>query len=142
MIHLIYVSSTVVPLDNTQLNAILESAVRHNTELAVTGMLLYANGFFMQVLEGEAAAVDETYARILVDVRHHDLLILERNEISHRSFEQWHMGFHSLSLADVIAYPAYVDFFNKDFDCEKLNVSPGFALQMLQKFAGIHAVSR
>ncbi|MCK6375779.1 MAG: BLUF domain-containing protein, partial [Zoogloea sp.] len=64
LVQLIYVSSAARLLDEQALRAILESSVRHNTPQAVTGMLLYANGAFMQVLEGDEAAVAETMSRI------------------------------------------------------------------------------
>jgi hypothetical protein len=70
LISLIYVSRAGEQFGTGELTHILESAVRHNTAQSLTGMLLYSNGNFMHVLEGEEAAVDETYSRIQQDPRH------------------------------------------------------------------------
>ncbi|MEI7456392.1 MAG: BLUF domain-containing protein [Nitrosomonadales bacterium] len=135
LIHLIYVSSACGMKSDAELELILESAVRHNAAQNITGMLLYANGSFMQVLEGDALAVDETYARVVSDSRHGNIFLLERDEIPARSFSQWHMGFRSLSTSYLNAHPAYADFFSRDFAAEKLGVQHELALQMLYTFA-------
>jgi hypothetical protein len=135
LIHLIYVSSAHALKSDAELELILESAVRHNAAQHITGMLLYANGGFMQVLEGDAAAVDETYARVVRDSRHGNIFLLERDEIPARRFAQWHMGFRSLSKSYLNAHPAYADFFSRDFNAEKLGVQHELALQMLYTFA-------
>lgn len=62
LVRLIYVSSAVEELPDQVLDDILKSAVQHNKPQNITGMLLYCGGNFMQVLEGEEAAVKETYA--------------------------------------------------------------------------------
>ncbi|HNJ76842.1 MAG TPA: BLUF domain-containing protein [Azospira sp.] len=60
LIHLIYVSTAQGELDDVDLDRIMDSSVRRNTAARITGMLLYAGGNFMQVLEGEEADVDAT----------------------------------------------------------------------------------
>ena len=67
MIQLIYLSD-LAGRDESVLADILASAVRHNTASGITGMLLYAGGNFLQVIEGEEDAVHETYKRIIVFV--------------------------------------------------------------------------
>jgi hypothetical protein len=52
LIQLIYISQ-LVGEDETSLGPILSASVRRNTASGITGMLLYANGRFLQVLEGE-----------------------------------------------------------------------------------------
>jgi hypothetical protein len=93
LIHLIYVSTASIDYDDDELDRMLESSVRHNTSQHVTGMLLYARGNFIQVLEGEDTAVDETYDRIAKDPRHKGLIVIEREPIKKRDFDQWNMGF-------------------------------------------------
>jgi hypothetical protein len=60
-------------------------------------MLLYSDGNFMQALEGEAAAVEQTFARIMRDERHSGLIELTRFEIAKRQFSEWSMAFRSPS---------------------------------------------
>ena len=71
-------------------------------------MLLYLNGNFVQVLEGDEVAIDETYARICVDPLHRDIHLLHREHIAEREFPTWSMGFRKLSKSEFKAHPAYV----------------------------------
>lgn len=56
-------------------------------------MLLYTEGGFFQVLEGDAADVDDTYSRIERDRRHCKITLINRESIAAREFSQWTMGF-------------------------------------------------
>lgn len=134
LIHLIYVSSATAACDVAELENILVASARNNTPLQVTGMLLYAEGNFMQVLEGEEAAIDETYARIARDHRHTDIFVIEREPIEQRSFDQWSMGFRRLGASEALAHPAYAPFFEHGFDAAKIGAQPGLALDMLKEF--------
>lgn len=135
LIHLIYVSNADHDMDIGELERILESSARHNQPQHVTGMLLYANGSFMQVLEGEEAAVDETYGRIEQDPRHTGLFMVEREPIMARSFDRWNMGFKQLDASDAAAHPAYAPFFSEGFDATAIGAKKGLALDMLRVFA-------
>lgn len=137
LIHLLYVSTASADFDSTQLAQVLDSSARHNAPQEITGMLLYAAGNFMQVLEGEAAAVDETYARILKDPRHSDVFLLERAPIAQREFGQWSMGFRRLGAAESVSHPAFAPFFEGGFDAQSIGAKPGLALDMLREF-GTH----
>lgn len=134
IIQLIYVSTAPAELDTVGLDRILETAVRHNQQQDITGMLLYAAGSFMQVLEGEAAAVDETFRRIEADPRHRDIFVIDRAPIAARSFERWSMGFRRLGAADAATHSAYAPFFAKGFDAAAIGARPGLALEMLLDF--------
>lgn len=134
LIHLIYVSTAREEFDTPELDRILDTAVRRNGERNVTGMLLYAGGTFMQVLEGAAADVDETFARICRDQRHTDIIVIEREPIAARSFATWSMGFRRLGAADAGASPGYAPFFAQGFDAAAIGAKPGLALELLVGF--------
>jgi hypothetical protein len=135
LVSLIYVSSARAELGPEELNRILESAVRHNTAQDVTGMLLYLNGSFMQVLEGEESAIDETYSRVRQDPRHIGVLQIDRARTKARSFDQWSMGFKHLKASDVDELPAYTPFFKDGFNAAAIGAKNGAALDILMKFA-------
>lgn len=135
LVQLIYVSSATHLLDEQALRAILESSVRHNTPQAVTGMLLYANGAFMQVLEGDEAAVAETMSRIRADPRHHSIYELCAGPVAAREFGTWSMGFRALTPADAATWPGYAQFFERGFTASALTGAPGLAVEMLKTFA-------
>jgi hypothetical protein len=94
-------------MSDADLEQIVASATRRNTANGITGMLLYADDHFMQLLEGEEALVDATFARVREDPRHGEVTVTERGPIASRSFANWSMGFkrmgreamHALSAA-------------------------------------------
>jgi hypothetical protein len=135
LVRLMYVSSAVAELADAALRSILESAVRHNTPVGVTGMLLYCGGNFMQVLEGEEPTVRETYERICQDPRHKDLYLLGLAAIGARDFAAWSMGFRQLAAADAVQHPAYAPFLGNGFGAFRIDARPGLALEMLQRFS-------
>jgi hypothetical protein len=88
MHHIIYLSWATTPLTTTQLHTLLTSARRRNTELAVTGVLLYGNEQFLQVLEGEEEVVQQVYAQIRQDARHRNILTFANKPVAARAFQQ------------------------------------------------------
>ncbi|TCT24237.1 BLUF domain-containing protein [Thiobaca trueperi] len=134
LIHLIYVSTARQEYATPELEKILDSSVRHNQSQDITGMLLYTDGCFLQVLEGEAEAVDETYARIQADPRHFGLIELAREEIAQRSFDQWSMGFACVAGEEIRAHPSFAPFFTHGFDPASIGAHPGLALNVLKSF--------
>jgi hypothetical protein len=78
---------------NAQIEQILSASRRNNEKVGVTGALMFSEGFFGQVLEGPAAAVEATFERIQRDTRHGDVSLLEFRPIEDRSFDKWSMAF-------------------------------------------------
>jgi len=132
--QLIYISTATAALEDGPLEAILEASVRHNRPQNVTGMLLYADGCFMQVLEGEPEAVEEAMARIRKDDRHRDILVLQSRAIDERSFSDWAMGFRRLNAQDK-AMPNYVPFFAYGHSAAKSADEADLARSLLRQFA-------
>ncbi|MCR9277143.1 MAG: BLUF domain-containing protein [Pseudomonadaceae bacterium] len=91
--QLVYVSRATAEVSEEELDALLDQARTNNARVGVTGMLLYHEGGFIQVLEGEESQVNEIYSRIDTDPRHSDPHIVLRHEIEERSFEDWSMGY-------------------------------------------------
>ena len=92
--HLIFYSSKSTMADDEveeNLAAIVESCTRHNKADGVTGVLFYENRYFVQALEGEEAAVRETFDRVKRDTRHTDVKLLVDEPIEERSFPDWAM---------------------------------------------------
>ena len=112
MYSLTYVSSATVPFSPSSLRELLEKSRANNLQIGITGMLLFKDGNFMQVLEGEQAAVDVTQARIALDPRHAGLIVLLRGAIAERGFAEWSMAFHDLNDESSRQTPGYSDFLN------------------------------
>lgn len=110
LIQCIYMSAATNPLDSDALKTLLSKARDDNERAGLSGMLLYAGGSFFQVLEGPARAVDAVYRRIQADPRHDSIVMLVREQIKERSFEDWTMGFYEASADDLRAIPGLNDF--------------------------------
>lgn len=95
MHKLLYVSSTKRDLPLLDLEAILAKARANNRSLGITGLLLYVDGGFLQVLEGEKDVIGRLYATIEKDGRHWDAKVLLDSH-SPRNFGEWSMGFKAL----------------------------------------------
>jgi hypothetical protein len=91
--QLMYVSTAAWALDSRVLNDILDVSRAINRELGITGMLLYLDHGFLQILEGPEAAVMETFRRIERDPRHLGIRVLVQQHVSERLFGEWSMGF-------------------------------------------------
>ena len=96
MRQLLYISNTSADFPQSELDDILAASRRNNAARDVTGMLLYLDGAFLQVLEGPNDAVEEIYARIRRDKRHWDCQTLLNSGNAPRAFANWSMGFREL----------------------------------------------
>ena len=92
MRQLLYASNTSREVGDAMLHEILAASRRNNGACGITGILLYVAGGFMQVLEGDAEAVEATFTRICADKRHWNTTVLLDREAP-RAFGEWSMGF-------------------------------------------------
>ncbi len=103
--ELIYRSLGFKEWDTEELSELLEISKIRNREAGITGMLLYHNQEFMQLIEGEREAVLSLYREIVKDDRHHLVHVIWEGYIQERGFDDWTMGFvdtreHKLSLPE------------------------------------------
>ncbi len=108
MIELLYTSKAVLKMSRVNLLQLLTASRTYNEQYGITGMLIYSNGYFAQLLEGEADAIHELYKAIKEDTRHTAVVTFYEGEIAKKSFAEWTMGFRILG------------------DTEKLHQIPGF----------------
>jgi len=134
MFFLVYVSSAIRPLPQSELVAILAKSHENNTALGVTGILLYKDGNFMQVLEGEEETVRALYAKIDCDPRHRGLLTILQGPLAERQFPDWSMGFRDLNAADALSTPGYNEFLNASLTGEEFLSDPTRCQKLLLMF--------
>ncbi len=96
---IVYVSKAAREVTRGDLLRILESARRRNAEAHITGLLLHADGSFMQYLEGPAVELFKVYALIKADPLHYGLVDLVREPIQTREFAEWSMACHAVGAA-------------------------------------------
>lgn len=96
MIRLIYFSENLIEPNGrsvlSQLNDVLAASQRNNERDGITGALVFDDRWFLQILEGERAAVWRTLHRISDDERHANVVIAEAAEVEERLFGNWWMG--------------------------------------------------
>ena len=90
---MVYVSSATHLFSPTELHDLLEQSRKNNTAAGITGMLLYANGNFIQAVEGPSDAVETLERRLKLDRRHSGVIILWRGTVQSRQFGSWSMGY-------------------------------------------------
>ena len=111
---LVYKSTALVELDRYELNPLLHQARARNKRLKITGLLLYANKRFLQVLEGEEKNVLSLYSEIQQDPRHTKLEVLMQNPIDKRMFPDWSMGYRKIDSNEYKNIPALSMFIDDD----------------------------
>ncbi|MEZ5657966.1 MAG: BLUF domain-containing protein [Burkholderiaceae bacterium] len=92
LVRLLYASRTQEPITAEEAGDIVRDSREYNPAHGITGMLCYSDRMFMQLLEGGRRQVNSLYARILADPRHHDVILLDYEEITERRFADWTMG--------------------------------------------------
>lgn len=98
--RLIYTSQSVVELTSDELKELAQLARFNNLIHQVTGLLLYGEQQFLQVLEGTRENIETIFARILEDKRHHSIVVVIEEPIKIRSFPNWNMGLTIFSQAN------------------------------------------
>lgn len=96
---MLYLSQTTRPWTQDDLAALAERCQQRNAKDGLTGLLLYGNGHFLQLLEGRRQPLLLTYDRICRDPRHTHLTLLLDGPISQRTFPEWAMGVLNLDTA-------------------------------------------
>tara|TARA_B100001939_G_scaffold233774_2_gene201482 strand:+ start:89 stop:496 length:408 start_codon:yes stop_codon:yes gene_type:complete len=88
-----YLSQSKLDWTDEAIDELLERSKRNNATRKITGAMIYANGYFMQLIEGPQIAVDELYSAIEADPRHEVLSLLHNQEIKDRHFSDWAMEY-------------------------------------------------
>jgi hypothetical protein len=86
IIRTVYLSTAVGVLRADELDRIWLRAKASNAGAGVTGLMLFHQGVFLQVLEGPAAGVASLMERIHRDRRHSGIVVLESGEVAERAF--------------------------------------------------------
>lgn len=101
MKSLVYRSRAVRSPTLAALLGLLIESRGHNATHAITGVLLYVDGGYLQLLQGEPARVDALMERIARDPRHRDIeVLLDEEHARPPLFPAWSMGFLHFSALE------------------------------------------
>jgi len=119
LIHIVYVSFAYKALSEKELDALLAGIRKKNEPRNVTGLLLYNDLNFIQVIEGAEKTIHNLFEAIEQDTRHTNIVKLLEESIEKRAFPDWSMGFRRISKKQTSRLPGFSDFLTAE-DPEKV----------------------
>lgn len=103
--ELVYLSLAERPMSENELCELLTKARAYNEAHGITGLLIYRDREFMQLIEGEQADVMALFTHIERDRRHRQVHCVWEGPISARSCQGWTMGLATPQDAELRALP-------------------------------------
>ena len=91
--QIMYSSQATEPMTLGGLEQILVDARSGNEVRNVTGALIYVDGVFLQILEGDEDVVRALMTSIARDTRHHSVKVFYEAAVGERSFGTWRMAY-------------------------------------------------
>jgi hypothetical protein len=108
--ELSYYSASALHEPSKDLQRIVETAAARNRHLGVTGMLVYWNESFFQVLEGRRSALEALYQDYIAPSRAHTNIIrAHQGAIVQRSFGAWSMAGHVAEGLEIRSIETLID---------------------------------
>lgn len=104
--RLIYSSQAAPGLATADLEVMLAESRLRNRARGITGVLVFVDGVFLQILEGEKQAVLDLMGTIALDPRHSDIKVFHEQESDERSFAAWNMAYLSPGAEEVSHWAA------------------------------------
>lgn len=99
--QIIYSSQATNSMSAANLEEILTDARNGNKQRGITGVLMYFDDVFVQILEGDRDAISELMVSIARDSRHHSLKVFYEAEVEKRAFESWSMAYLNPTAEDI-----------------------------------------
>ncbi len=127
----IYSSKATKTFTAEELVAILKKSQNNNIKVGLSGLLLYKDNQFMQLIEGSEKAVRTTLKKIGADPRHKDITTLLEGTTDERQFSEWSMGFRDLNSPEVRSLDGYSEFLNTPLDGMEFKTSPSRSQRLL-----------
>ena len=91
MLHsLCYISNAINLWPQSQLNKLYSFSKQRNKILGITGVLIYHEGTFVEVLEGEKAPLSTLFSKIKMDDRHDQITVMLKTQIAERIFHNFY----------------------------------------------------
>lgn len=121
MYRIIYLSSAVELFSDEEINGLLTLSREKNLKYNITGLLLYSEGNFMQIIEGEKDDIQNLYGNIKKDLRHKNIITVINEPITKRTFSDWKMGFSIIDPIFLKKHPEINPFLsNKSTNTERI----------------------
>lgn len=102
IVYLSHATEELLKKPMEHIDDIIDEAKASNEERNITGLLLYRNGLFMQLLEGTKEDVLYTLGKVATDKRHGNILTILKQFGEARLFDTWSMTLRKLNDQDVV----------------------------------------
>ena len=112
MAHIIiYISRADESLRTQGVKEILTHSLTHNNDVSIKGMLMYKEGNFMQVLEGEETQIKSLYEVIKKDSRHNTIVEIYNEQSALPLFDQYNAQFNLItSNVQLVAFRSFLSY--------------------------------
>lgn len=129
-------SSATKPFSDEELQELLAKSRKNNVINGITGLLLYIDKDFLQVLEGEKDDVLKLYHKIEKDGRNSSVIPVFRCDVEERQFASWDMGFSKTSYS-VLKQDSQ---FEKISKATLVNIEDKTAIIFIDSFVNSHKI--
>ena len=137
MKYLIYTSKATKQIYPQDIHSILNSAINFNIQNNICGMLVFKQGHFFQILEGEKNTIWELFEkRIKQDNRHQSVELVMFEKTKKKIFSDWSMGICNPEFASKECY-ALKEFFIANYFYERLPNITSLPACLLHTFVGM-----
>lgn len=113
--HIAYFSNSTTDLSISEMEELLITFRESNEKIGVTGILLYLDRCFLQIIEGAKENVTELFNIIQTDPRHDQILRIYSGTTQERTFKEWSMGFEPMTMTKYKSMAGFNDLSNTDF---------------------------
>ncbi len=138
---LTYFSEATGPVSLDDLEALLAVSRNNNRHMGITGVLLYEEGHFLQVLEGREDRVTGLFEKIRQDARHEHVAVVQEGPIEERSFHRWSMAHHKIDPSEPDLRDGFLRIMS-DYDTEEgFKNDLEFLLHYLKMLRGVLAAA-
>lgn len=140
MFTIAYVSKASWKMSRQELLLLLLDSRNNNYKHKITGLLVYAGGYFVQVIEGDKHDIEKLFTNIRNDRRHNEVRTLIRQEVDERTFRDWSMGFVEAIDQEMDNILGLSGFFKVDYEYDALVRENEKIYQLLLDFKNDNAL--
>jgi len=134
LIHIVYVSFSSISLTEKEIIDLLREIRKKNKEHKVTGLLLYNDKSFIQVIEGATNTINTLFEKIKQDNRHENVVKLLEEPIENRAFPDWSMGFRQITSEQTARIPGFSRFMFTETSETAIQKSTQQVIYLLNQF--------
>jgi hypothetical protein len=106
--QLVYISNRDASCSNDEIERILESCKKNNPSLDITGVLLYNDSKFIQLVEGDLKTLLSLYDKIKLDSRHNNPVLISCRPVKEKTFPSWHMASRKMDEDKMVKFKSNI----------------------------------